>query len=58
MDDPLVLHEMKEIKAAVEIERLSNTASWASFFGTPANRRRMGAIILVGASTQLAGNGE
>jgi hypothetical protein len=58
MNDVLVLHEMKEIKAAIEIEKVSNSASWGSFFGSAANRRRIGAIVLVGAATQLAGNGE
>jgi len=58
MNDVLVMHEMKEIKAAIEIEKVSNSASWGSFFGSVANRRRIGAIVLVGAATQLAGNGE
>lgn len=57
MNDELVVYEMKEIKAAIEIENLTKKTSWASFFTTAANRRRLIVLVLVGSATQLAGNG-
>lgn len=55
-NDPLVLLEMKEIKAAIEIEKLTATASWMTFFSTPGMRIRFYVILLVGTATQYASN--
>lgn len=57
MDDPLVLLEVREIKASVEIEKVSQSSSWLAFFKTPGNRRRFFVIILLGVATQWSGNG-
>lgn len=57
MQDPLVLLELREIKAGIQVDELSQTSSWVSFVRTPANRRRFFIIILIGSCTQLAGNG-
>ena len=57
MDDPLVLLEVREIKASVEIEKVSQSSSWLAFFKTPGNRRRFFVILLLGTATQWAGNG-
>ncbi|RSH83785.1 hypothetical protein EHS25_005400 [Saitozyma podzolica] len=57
MDDELVQFEMREIRAAVEMEKVGDQSSWLSFFKTPGNRRRFLVIILLGTVTQWAGNG-
>jgi hypothetical protein len=57
MNDGLVQFEMREIKAAVEIEKVGDQSSWLSFFKNPGNRRRFLVIILLGIVTQWAGNG-
>lgn len=57
MDDPLVLLEMREIRASVEIEKVSQSSSWLAFFQTAGNRRRFFVIILLGTATQWSGNG-
>lgn len=57
MDDPLVMLEVREIKAAIELERIAGTGSWASWFKTAGNRRRFFIIIMLGTATQLSGNG-
>lgn len=57
LDDPLVMLEMREIKAGIQLDRIAKNASWSSFVKSQSNRRRLLAIILVGSCTQLAGNG-
>ncbi|GFZ44381.1 hypothetical protein JCM24511_02103 [Saitozyma sp. JCM 24511] len=57
MNNQLVQFEMREIKAAVEMEKVGDQSSWLSFFKTPENRRRFLVIILLGTVTQWAGNG-
>lgn len=52
LTDELVQLEMSEIKTAVELEKLSKTASFKTFFNTPGGRRRLGVIVLVGSCTQ------
>ena len=50
--DELVLHEMLEIKTAIEIERRSGAGSWASWFSNRAMTRRLGVICLLGIAGQ------
>lgn len=57
MDDELVLHEIAEVDAGLEVEKINDSTSWLAFVKTPANRRRLGIIVLFGAAAQLAGNG-
>ncbi|KAM0753494.1 hexose transport-related protein [Meredithblackwellia eburnea MCA 4105] len=57
MDDPLVLFELKEIEAAIETEKLNNTASWSVFTSTAGGRRRVGIILLLAMAAQWAGSG-
>lgn len=57
MEDPLVLLEVREIKAGIQLDDIGQNSSWRAFFATPANRMRLFVVILVGSCTQLAGNG-
>jgi hypothetical protein len=57
MNDELVVFEMSEIKAQLEISRISKETSWMTFVASASNRRRIGVIFLIGLCTQLAGNG-
>lgn len=57
MDDPLVLLELSEIKSGLEVERLANSGHWMTFLSTPADRRRLWIIFVIGLSNQGAGNG-
>ncbi|WWC98969.1 hypothetical protein V866_005863 [Kwoniella sp. B9012] len=57
MDDELVLLEMREIKASVELEKVSEEASWLAWFQTKGNLRRFFVIIILGTATQWVGNG-
>jgi MFS family permease len=57
LDDPLVLLEIREIQAAVDMEEKSNTGTWKSFVSTVGNRRRFFVIIMIGTATQWIGNG-
>jgi hypothetical protein len=57
MDDELVVFEMSEIKAQIEVSKISKETSWMSFVIVAANRRRIGVVILIGLCTQLSGNG-
>ena len=57
MNDPLVLLEMREITANIELDRAAPTAGWSAFFKTAGNRRRFFVIILIGTATQWIGNG-
>lgn len=57
MDDPLVLLEVREIKAGIQLDEIGQNSSWKAFFATPSNRLRLFVVILIGSCTQLAGNG-
>ncbi|OCF40544.1 sugar transporter [Kwoniella heveanensis CBS 569] len=57
MDDELVLLEMREIRASVELEKAADEASWLAWFHTKGNLRRFFVIIILGTSTQWVGNG-
>lgn len=57
MDDPLVLHEMQEIRAALEVEKEQQQTSYLDFFKTPANRRRLFVILVISVGTNWVGNG-
>lgn len=57
MDDQLVLAEIEEIKASLILERAGDSGTWMSFFNSAGGRRRLGIVVLLGASSQLAGNG-
>lgn len=52
LDDQLVLLEMREIKTAIEMEKLSKAASFKTFFNNAGGRRRLGMVILIGTATQ------
>lgn len=57
MQDPLVMLEMQEIRAGVELDDKAQTGTWLSFFRTIGNRRRFFVIIMIGTATQWIGNG-
>jgi MFS family permease len=57
MDDELVLFELREIKAGVEIDRISGSGGWLTFFKNPSMRRRLAIIVLIGTANQCSGNG-
>lgn len=56
MTDQLVENELEEIIRAIDDEK-KNSTSWASMFATAGNRRRMAVLTVIGAGTQLNGNG-
>lgn len=56
-DDPLVLHEVNEIKASLAAEQLNKQTSYLDFFRTPANRRRLFVICVISVGTNWVGNG-
>jgi hypothetical protein len=57
LQDPLVVLELQEISAGIEIEALAKSGTWLSFFRTAGNRRRFFVIIMIGTATQWIGNG-
>lgn len=57
MDDPLVLHEMQEIRAALDAEKEQSQTSYLDFFRTPANRRRLFVVLVISVGTNWVGNG-
>lgn len=57
MDDELVMFELAEIKAQLEIAKQSNDVKWRSFIDVRSNRRRIFVVLLIGLCTQLSGNG-
>jgi hypothetical protein len=57
MDDELVVFEVSEIKAQIEVSKISKETSWMTFVNVASNRRRIGVILLIGLCTQLSGNG-
>ncbi|RSH80251.1 uncharacterized protein EHS24_008824 [Apiotrichum porosum] len=56
MNDELVQHELKEIRAALEIERLAKAVKYRSFFATKGNRHRLLIVITCGLGMQMVGN--
>lgn len=55
-DDELVNNEILEIETALAFEA-GTTATWASLFQTPGNRRRMLIVFVVALGTQWSGLG-
>ncbi|GAA6003137.1 hypothetical protein JCM10207_001766 [Rhodosporidiobolus poonsookiae] len=53
-NDPLVVHEMQEIEAALEREKREKLG-FLSFLKTPGNRRRLLIVALTGTGTQATG---
>ncbi|EGW34642.1 uncharacterized protein SPAPADRAFT_57693 [Spathaspora passalidarum NRRL Y-27907] len=53
----LVEFEVKEIKAALELEKVSNNASYFDFVTIPTFRRRLFLLIFTAVIMQLSGNG-
>ncbi|PGG99753.1 hypothetical protein AJ80_09297 [Polytolypa hystricis UAMH7299] len=53
--DEFVQLEYSEIRAAIELDK--NTNSWADFFRTKGNRKRIGIITAIGFFSQWSGNG-
>jgi MFS family permease len=56
MDDPLVQHEMQEIKAALAAEQANKQTSYLDFLRTPANRRRLFVVCVIAIGTNIVGN--
>lgn len=57
MNDELVLHEMVEIRSALELEEANSQTSYLDFFRTPANRRRLFIVCAISIGTNWLGNG-
>lgn len=57
MQDPLVLRQIADIKASLELETLNKSARWVDFVRTPANRRRLAIIVVIAMAAQWSGNG-
>lgn len=56
--DPLVLYEFEEIKAAIEYDRtVASNIGWKSLIATPGNRKRMRIIVALAFFSQWSGNG-
>lgn len=53
----LVKFEVQEIRAALEMEKISAHTRYTDFFRTPANRKRLFICIFVPTIMQLSGNG-
>lgn len=56
-NDPLVLHEMQEIQAALAAEEANKQTSYLDFLRTPANRRRLFVVCFIAFGTNWVGNG-
>lgn len=57
-EEPLVQYEYEEIKAAIAVERATNShLGWASFTKTKGNRKRLRIIIALAVFSQWSGNG-
>lgn len=57
VEDPLVQHEVSEIKASLAAEELSKQTSYMDFLRTPANRRRLFVVCVISIGTNWVGNG-
>ncbi|KAG2117346.1 hexose transporter [Suillus discolor] len=56
--DPLVVYEFEEIKAAIEYDRSTATnVGWKVLIATPGNRKRMRIIVALAFFSQWSGNG-
>ncbi|KAL2841964.1 general substrate transporter [Aspergillus pseudodeflectus] len=55
-NSPLVQHEMVEISAAIEAEKLNKASRWQQWFSSPGNFYRLCLIIFLGFVRQLQGN--
>ncbi|TBU24694.1 general substrate transporter [Dichomitus squalens] len=57
-NDPLIVYEYEEIKAAIDFDRrVAANVGYKSLFSTPGNRRRMRIIIALAFFSQWSGNG-
>ena len=56
-DDEFVQLEYSEIKAAIALDKEMGQTSYADFFKTRGNRKRIGLITALGLFSQLSGNG-
>ncbi|GAA5940055.1 hypothetical protein JCM3775_003265 [Rhodotorula graminis] len=56
-EDELVLSEMAQIKAALELEKVSSSFGYLDFLRTKANRYRLFMAIWIGVIVQWVGNG-
>jgi len=57
MEDELVLLQIAEIKAALDVAAQAKQVSYLDFFRTKANRKRLFLAVYVGTFVQWAGNG-
>ncbi|KAI0061817.1 hexose transporter [Artomyces pyxidatus] len=56
--DPLVVYEFEEIRAAIDFDRTSGkNVGWKAFFTSAGNRRRLRIILALGWFSQWSGNG-
>ncbi|KAG2059568.1 hexose transporter [Suillus hirtellus] len=56
--DPLVVYEFEEIKAALEYDRsVASNVGWKILIATPGNRKRMRIIVALAFFSQWSGNG-
>jgi hypothetical protein len=46
MDDEMVLHELAEIKEALELEKLATAVSYKTFTSTRGNKHRLAILIV------------
>lgn len=56
-DDELVLREINEIQAGIEVALEEKSDSIFNFFSTPGNRKRLVLLVYVGLIIQWCGNG-
>ncbi|KAG7528002.1 hypothetical protein FFLO_06457 [Filobasidium floriforme] len=57
MDDELVLHELSEIRLALEMENSANAVRYRTFLSTKGNKHRLFILIFTGVLAQWVGNG-
>ena len=57
LDDPLVIFELQEIQAAIELERSAASTSYLSFLKSKANRKRLFIVATVAFGGQWNGTG-
>ncbi|KAI0062526.1 hexose transporter [Artomyces pyxidatus] len=57
-EDPLVLYEFEEIRAAIDFDRTSGAnVGWKAFITSPGNRKRLRIILALAWFSQWSGNG-
>ena len=57
--DPLVVYEFEEIKAAIERDReIAANVGWKSLFTTRGNLKRVRIIVAIAFFSQWSGNGK